>query len=83
MFTHCTCTFCTYFCPMRQHLFHPCIPTRATAVPTGPGWLHELKHDGFRLIPQREGERVRLALHDSRKAADESGPRGHVCPSVD
>ena len=60
MFTHYTCTFCTYFCPMRQHLSHPCIPTRATAVPTGPGWLHELKHDGFRLILQREGERVRL-----------------------
>jgi ATP-dependent DNA ligase len=34
--------------PHRQ--FEPCIPTRATVVPAGPGWLHEIKHDGFRLI---------------------------------
>jgi hypothetical protein len=24
-----------------------CIPTRGTEVPTGPGWLHEIKHDGY------------------------------------
>ena len=23
-------------------------------------WLHEIKHDGYRLIVQREGKRVRL-----------------------
>jgi bifunctional non-homologous end joining protein LigD len=23
-------------------------------------WLHEIKHDGYRLIVQRDGERVRL-----------------------
>ena len=35
--------------------FDPCIPTRATKVPAGPDWLHEIKHDGYRLIVQREG----------------------------
>jgi ATP-dependent DNA ligase len=40
--------------------FEPCIPTRATTVPAGPDWLHEIKHDGYRLIVQREGDRVRL-----------------------
>jgi ATP-dependent DNA ligase len=40
--------------------FEPCIPTRATKVPTGPDWLHEIKHDGYRMIVQREGSRVRL-----------------------
>jgi len=29
-------------------------------VPSGPDWLHEIKHDGYRLIVQREGKRVRL-----------------------
>jgi bifunctional non-homologous end joining protein LigD len=39
---------------------NPCIPTRGTKVPAGPDWLHEIKHDGYRLIVQREGKRVRL-----------------------
>jgi ATP-dependent DNA ligase len=40
--------------------FQPCIPTRGTKVPAGPNWLHEVKHDGFRMIVQRESDRVRL-----------------------
>jgi bifunctional non-homologous end joining protein LigD len=35
--------------------FAPCIPTRTTKVPSGPDWLHEIKHDGYRLIVQRDG----------------------------
>ena len=31
------------------------IPTRATNVPAGPDWLHEIRHDGYRLIALREG----------------------------
>ena len=27
-----------------------------------PDWLHEIKHDGYRLIVQREGKRVRLFM---------------------
>jgi ATP-dependent DNA ligase len=38
----------------------PCIPTRAPKVPTGPGWVHEIKHDGYRLQVRREGHAVRL-----------------------
>src|SRR2546427_7288151 len=44
----------------RQHLYQPCIPIRATTVPAGPQWIHEIKHDGYRLIVRREGERVRV-----------------------
>src|SRR6476619_6153084 len=43
----------------RQYEYQPCIPTRGTKVPAGPEWLHEIKHDGYRLIVQREGKRVR------------------------
>jgi bifunctional non-homologous end joining protein LigD len=38
----------------------PCIPTLAAKPPTGPGWVHEIKHDGYRLIVRRDGEAVRL-----------------------
>src|SRR3954453_9413670 len=40
--------------------FQPCIPTRGIKVPAGPEWFHEVKHDGYRLIVQRDGKRVRL-----------------------
>jgi len=40
--------------------FEFCIPTRGTAVPAGPDWYHEIKYDGFRLLVQRDGDRVRL-----------------------
>jgi bifunctional non-homologous end joining protein LigD len=28
--------------------------------PAGPGWLHEIKFDGYRVIARKDGERVRL-----------------------
>jgi hypothetical protein len=33
----------------------PCIPTRAYKVPSGPGWVYEIKHDGYRLQVRRDG----------------------------
>ena len=45
---------------MRNFRFEPCLPSPATAVPDSKNWLHEIKHDGYRLIIQREGQRVRL-----------------------
>jgi bifunctional non-homologous end joining protein LigD len=34
--------------------------TPASPPPAGPGWVHEIKHDGYRLIVRRDGEAVRL-----------------------
>ena len=45
---------------MRKSAFEPCIPTRGTEVPAGKDWVHEIKMDGYRLIVQRDGQRVRL-----------------------
>jgi bifunctional non-homologous end joining protein LigD len=45
---------------MRKTAFEPCIPTLGTKVPAGPEWFHEIQHDGYRLIVQRDGARVRL-----------------------
>jgi bifunctional non-homologous end joining protein LigD len=38
----------------------PCQPVLWDMVPTGPGWLHELKYDGWRIVARKESERVRL-----------------------
>jgi ATP-dependent DNA ligase len=38
----------------------PCIPTRVDKPPIGPDWIHEIKHDGYRLIVRKQGDRVRL-----------------------
>jgi bifunctional non-homologous end joining protein LigD len=45
---------------MRPRAFEPCIPTRGASVPAGEDWIHEIKHDGYRLIVQRDGKRVRM-----------------------
>jgi len=37
----------------------PCLPTLAHTVPDGPLWAHEIKHDGYRFICWRDGDRVR------------------------
>jgi len=41
-------------------MFEFCLPTKATIVPDGPDWLHEVKYDGYRLRVERDGDRVRL-----------------------
>src|SRR5215470_13216486 len=38
----------------------PCLPTKAQEPPSGPTWLHEIKHDGFRVIARKDGHCVRL-----------------------
>jgi bifunctional non-homologous end joining protein LigD len=38
----------------------PCRPTVADRPRTGPGWVHELKHDGYRLQIHVRDDRVRL-----------------------
>ncbi|HEY7242625.1 MAG TPA: DNA ligase [Xanthobacteraceae bacterium] len=38
----------------------PCLPTSAPQPPSGELWLHEIKHDGFRVVARKEGKRVRL-----------------------
>ena len=40
--------------------FEFCLPTSAAEVLDRRGWLHEVKYDGYRLIVQRDGNRVRL-----------------------
>jgi bifunctional non-homologous end joining protein LigD len=36
------------------------IVTLVANPPVGPGWLHEVKHDGFRILARKQGERVEM-----------------------
>ena len=46
--------------PLPPGFVPPCLPTKAPQPPTGDAWLHEIKHDGFRVVARKDGERVRL-----------------------
>jgi ATP-dependent DNA ligase len=38
----------------------PCLPSKTDKLPSGSEWLHEIKHDGFRVIARKNGAQVRL-----------------------
>jgi bifunctional non-homologous end joining protein LigD len=38
----------------------PCLPSKTDKLPSGSQWLHEIKHDGFRVIARKNGAQVRL-----------------------
>ncbi len=40
--------------------FDPCLPRPALQPPMGPGWIHDIKHDGFRILAHRRGRVVPL-----------------------
>jgi bifunctional non-homologous end joining protein LigD len=45
---------------MSLRVIEPCLPSPAKVPPSGPGWLHELKHDGIRILARRDGAGIRL-----------------------
>ena len=48
----------------------PCLPTLAHAVPDGSRWAFEVKHDGYRLIARRDGDRVRVFSRNAKDWTD-------------
>ena len=50
--------------------FDPCLPRPASEPPAGPGWIHEIKHDGFRILAHRRGRAVRLFSRNGYNFAD-------------
>jgi bifunctional non-homologous end joining protein LigD len=44
----------------RETSFEPCLPRPAKQPPAGAGWIHEIKHDGFRILARKDGTNVRL-----------------------
>jgi ATP dependent DNA ligase domain len=50
--------------------FELCLPRPAEKPPSGPEWIHEIKHDGFRLIAHREASDVWLITRNGRDFSD-------------
>jgi bifunctional non-homologous end joining protein LigD len=46
--------------PLPSGFVPPCLPIKAPQPPADWGWLHEIKHDGFRVIARKTAGRVRL-----------------------
>ena len=40
--------------------YEPCLPRVAKEPPVGPGWIHEIKHDGFRILAELNAGGVKL-----------------------
>jgi ATP-dependent DNA ligase len=34
----------------------PCLPSKGARPPSGPLWVHEIKHDGYRLMVRRAAQ---------------------------
>ena len=49
---------------------NPCLPRSADQPPAGPGWIHEIKHDGFRILAHRRGRNIRLFSRNGHNFAD-------------
>jgi len=48
----------------------PCLPTSAPEPPSGEGWLHEIKHDGFRVVARKSDKGVRLYSRSGNDLTD-------------
>jgi bifunctional non-homologous end joining protein LigD len=45
-------------------LIEPCLLFPAQTPPSGADWLHEIKHDGFRILALRDAAGVPLYTHN-------------------
>jgi ATP-dependent DNA ligase len=45
---------------MPSRFIEPCLPSPADRPPSGSNWIHEIKHDGYRLMARRDPVGIRL-----------------------
>lgn len=57
-------------------IIEPCLPKPAKAPSAGPGWMHEIKHDGFRILARRGAAGTHLITRNGH----DSGHRFHSSP---
>nr|QIG93491.1 hypothetical protein G6P99_13905 [Bradyrhizobium sp. 6(2017)] len=48
----------------------PCQPSKVDRPPSGPLWVHEIKHDDYRLMVRKDGARVRCFTRNGHDWAD-------------
>jgi hypothetical protein len=52
--------------PLPPGFIVPCLPTPSVECKTGPAWVHEIKHDGYRLTLAGIARRFDLLVVTSR-----------------
>ena len=48
----------------RASFIEPCLPSPADKPPSGANWIHEIKHDGYRLMARRNPVGIRLVTRN-------------------
>jgi hypothetical protein len=56
----------------RASFIEPCLPSPADRPPSGTNWIHEIKHDGYRLMARRDS----VAPTIDGPGATETGEQG-------
>jgi bifunctional non-homologous end joining protein LigD len=68
--------------PLPAVFIPPCLPSKTAEPPTGPLWVHEIKHDGYRLMVRRDGDRVRCFTKNGHDWADRFPSIAHAARSI-
>ncbi len=55
---------------LKSSFVAPALPRPTAEPPRGRGWIHEIKHDGFRIMARRDDRGVRLLTRNGYDFAD-------------
>ena len=53
---------------LRAGFVPPWLAQTGKKPPAGPGWIHEIKHDGFRILARKDARGVRRIIGGLRRA---------------
>jgi bifunctional non-homologous end joining protein LigD len=56
--------------PTILRFIEPCLPSPADRPPSGSNWIHEIKHDGYRLMARRDSVGIRLITRRGNNWSD-------------
>ena len=60
----------------------PCLPANGPQPHSGEEWLHEIKHDGFRVVACKEGKRVKVYNRPDTEGRNRSERSRNSVPGV-
>ncbi|MGE4304009.1 MAG: DNA ligase D [Novosphingobium sp.] len=61
----------------------PQLATLVDSVPTGKGWMHEIKFDGYRAIIAAAGDKVKVYTRNGKDWSDKFGPLVKAIAALD
>ncbi|AKH43776.1 bifunctional non-homologous end joining protein LigD [Altererythrobacter atlanticus] len=61
----------------------PQLATLVDAVPSGNGWMHEIKFDGYRAMVSASGEKVAVYTRSGKDWTDKFGPLAQAIAALD